>query len=252
MTEPQELDQVVQRRANLEALRALGVDPYPRRFDAAASIDVVVRAHGSRTAEDLEAAGLATRVAGRVVARRTFGKANFLVLSDGRRQLQVYVREDSVPGRDFEVLKLLDLGDWAGVEGRLFRTRTDEFTVWASSLTFLAKCLLPLPEKWHGLTDVETRYRQRYLDLIVNPASRQVFEARSRMVTAVRAFLVERGFLEVETPMMQAMAGGALARPFVTHHNALDKRDLQAFANELDKFLTRHRASQLAPEHTSL
>jgi lysyl-tRNA synthetase class 2 len=233
MTEPQELDQVVQRRANLEALRALGVDPYPRRFDAAASIDEVVRAHGSRTAEDLEAAGLATRVAGRVVARRTFGKANFLVLSDGRRQLQVYVREDSVPGRDFEVLKLLDLGDWAGVEGRLFRTRTDEFTVWASSLTFLAKCLLPLPEKWHGLTDVETRYRQRYLDLIVNPASRQVFEARSRMVTAVRAFLVERGFLEVETPMMQAMAGGALARPFVTHHNALDMPLYMRIAPEL-------------------
>jgi len=233
MTAPQELDQVVQRRANLEALRALGVDPYPHRFDASASIDEVVGAHEARTAEELEAEAPTTRVAGRIVARRTFGKANFLVLSDGRRRLQVYVRQDSVPERDFEVLKLLDLGDWAGAEGRLFRTRTGELTIWAASLTFLAKCLLPLPEKWHGLTDVETRYRQRYLDLIVNPASRQVFEARSRMVTAVRAFLVERGFLEVETPMMQAMAGGALARPFVTHHNALDMPLYMRIAPEL-------------------
>jgi lysyl-tRNA synthetase class 2 len=232
--EPQELDQVVQRRAHLEALRALGVEPYPHRFDPDASISEVVDAHGGRSGEDLEAAGLTTRIAGRILARRTFGKANFLVLSDGRgKGLQVYVRQDSVPARDFEVLKLLDLGDWVGVEGRLFRTRTDEFSVWASGLTFLAKCLLPLPEKWHGLTDVETRYRQRYLDLIVNPDARRVFETRSRMVTAVRAFLVERGFLEVETPMMQAMAGGALARPFATHHNALDLPLYMRIAPEL-------------------
>ena len=222
MTSSHELDQVVQRRANLKALRALGVDPYPGRFDAAASISTVVQDHGARTSEELKAARLTTRVAGRILARRTFGKANFLVLSDGRARIQVYLRQDSLPERDFQVLTLLDLGDWVGVEGRLFRTRTDEFTLWSSRLEFLAKCLLPLPEKWHGLTDVETRYRQRYLDLIVNAESRRVFEVRSHAVSALRGFLVERDFLEVETPMMQAMAGGALARPFATHHNALD------------------------------
>src|ERR671936_456729 len=128
--------------------------------------------------------------------------------------------------RSFErrhtIFKLLDFGDWAGVEGRLFRTRTNEFTIWASRLHFLAKCLLPLPEKWHGLTDVEIRYRQRYLDLIVNPDSRRVFEARSRIIAAIRDFMTARGYLEVETPMMQPLAGGALARPFITHHNTLE------------------------------
>jgi lysyl-tRNA synthetase class 2 len=116
----------------------------------------------------------------------------------------------------------LDFGDWIGVEGRLFRTKTNELSIWASRLHFLAKCLLPLPEKWHGLTDIETRYRQRYLDLVVNPESRRVFEARSRVVAAIRSFMTSRGYLEVETPMMQPIPGGALARPFTTHHNALD------------------------------
>ena len=135
--------------------------------------------------------------------------------------------------RDFKIFKLLDFGDWIGVEGRLFRTKTNELTIWASQLTFLAKCLLPLPEKWHGLQDVEIRYRQRYLDLIVNPDSRRVFEVRSRVVTAIREFLIARGFLEVETPMMQPIAGGALARPFVTHHNTLDMRLYLRIAPEL-------------------
>jgi lysyl-tRNA synthetase class 2 len=127
-----------------------------------------------------------------------------------------------MPELDFRIYKLLDFGDWVGVEGRLFRTKTNEFTIWASRLHFLSKCLLPLPEKWHGLTDVEIRYRQRYLDLIVNPDSRRVFEARSRVIAAIREFMTARGYLEVETPMMQPIAGGAIARPFVTHHNALD------------------------------
>src|SRR5213079_2543180 len=153
---------------------------------------------------------------------RSFGKANFLVISDGLKTIQVYIRQDSLPEVDFKVYKLLDFGDWVGVEGRLFRTRTNEFTIWASRLHFLAKCLLPLPEKWHGLTDVEIRYRQRYLDLIVNPDSRLVFETRSRVVAAIREFMTARGYLEVETPMIQPLAGGALARPFITHHNTLD------------------------------
>jgi lysyl-tRNA synthetase, class II len=217
-----ESDQIVQRRENLAALKALGIDVYPRRVETDATIGAVVDAHDGTAGDALEANHVQVRVAGRMLGLRTFGKANFLVLSDGRARLQVYVRQDSVPELDFKIFKLLDFGDWVGVQGRLFRTRTGELTVWASSLSFLAKCLLPLPEKFHGLTDVETRYRQRYLDLAVNPASRQVFETRSRIIGTIRQFLVARGFLEVETPMMQSIAGGALARPFTTHHNALD------------------------------
>src|SRR5687767_11639775 len=228
-----ESDQVVQRRANLAALKELGVDPYPRRFDPGASIEAIVAADSQKTGEELEAAQITVRTAGRILAIRSFGKANFLVLSDGKARLQVYIRQDAVPERDFKIFKLLDFGDWVGVEGRLFRTKTKEFTIWASQLEFLAKCLLPLPEKWHGLTDIEIRYRQRYLDLVVNPDARRVFEVRSRVVTAIREFLIARGFLEVETPMMQPIAGGALARPFRTHHNALDMPLYMRVAPEL-------------------
>jgi lysyl-tRNA synthetase class 2 len=233
MSTIQESDQVVQRRANLEELRKLGVDVYPRQFEASSTIDAVVSEHGAKTGAELEAERNVTRVAGRILALRTFGKANFLVLSDGKARIQVYIRQDALTEREFQVFKLLDFGDLVGVEGRLFRTKTNEFTIWASKLEFLAKCLLPLPEKWHGLTDVEIRYRQRYLDLIVNPDSRKVFEVRSRVISALRELLTERGFLEVETPMMQPIAGGALARPFVTHHNALDMRLYLRIAPEL-------------------
>jgi lysyl-tRNA synthetase class 2 len=237
MTQPDESDQVVQRRANLEALRQLGVDSYPHRFDPQASIEQIVHAHGEKAGEVLDAEQVTTRTAGRIIAIRSFGKANFLVLSDGKARIQVYIRQDALSERDFQIFKLLDFGDWVGVEGRLFRTKTKEFTIWASGIEFLAKCLLPLPEKWHGLTDIETRYRQRYLDLIVNPEARRVFEVRSRVVGAIRGFLTARGFLEVETPMMQSIAGGALARPFVTHHNALDMPLYMRVAPEL--FLKR-------------
>jgi lysyl-tRNA synthetase, class II len=144
------------------------------------------------------------------------------VLTDGRARIQAYVRQDALPAVDFSIFKLLDFGDFVGVTGRVFRTKTNELTIWASNLRFLAKCLRPLPEKWHGLQDVETRYRQRYLDLIVSPDSRRVFEVRCRVLNGIRRFLDARGYLEVETPMMQVMAGGAIARPFKTHHNALD------------------------------
>src|SRR5436853_1245803 len=233
MNTVQESDQVVQRRANLDELKKLGVEPYPRRFDVEASVDALVNEYGSKSGEELEAAQAKTRTAGRILSVRSFGKANFLVISDGRARIQVYIRQDSLSERDFRIFKLLDFGDFIGVEGRLFRTKTNELTIWASKLEFLAKCLLPLPEKWHGLQDVEIRYRQRYLDLVVNPDARRVFEVRSRVVTAIREFLISRGFLEVETPMMQPIAGGALARPFVTHHNTLDMRLYMRIATEL-------------------
>jgi lysyl-tRNA synthetase class 2 len=228
-----ESDQVIQRRANLQELTQLGVDPYPRRFENGAPIGAIVADHGDKTAADLDSSRITVRTAGRILAIRGFGKAGFLQLSDGMARVQVYVRQDSVSAHDYSVFKLLDLGDWVGVEGYLFRTRTNEFSIHVTSLTFLSKCLLPLPEKWHGLQDVETRYRQRYLDLIVNPDSRRVFEVRSRAVTAFREFLIGRGFVEVETPMMQPIAGGALARPFVTHHNTLDMRLYMRIAPEL-------------------
>src|ERR1051325_2537766 len=233
MNTVQESDQVVQRRANLEELKKLGVEPYPRRFEVEASVDALVTGYGSKSGEELEAAQAKTRTAGRILSVRSFGKANFLVISDGRARIQVYIRQDSLSERDFRIFKLLDFGDFIGVEGRLFRTKTNELTIWASKLEFLAKCLLPLPEKWHGLQDVETRYRQRYLDLIVNPDSRRVFEVRSRVITAIREFLIARGFLEVETPMMQPIAGGALARPFITHPNTLDMTLYMRIAPEL-------------------
>ena len=217
-----EREQIAQRRAKLEALTALGVAPYPNHFDRTASVTAIVSAHGEKTGEVLEAEKPEVRTAGRILGIRAFGKANFVVLSDGLSRVQIYVRADAMSAHDFQVYQQLDLGDLVGVAGRVFRTKTNELTIWASGLTFLTKCLVPLPEKWHGLTDIEARYRQRYLDLIVNPDARRVFETRARLVAGVRAFLNGRGFLEVETPMMQPIAGGALARPFITHHNALD------------------------------
>jgi lysyl-tRNA synthetase class 2 len=215
-------EQIQQRRANLDELARLGVEIYPHAFERTHTISGLVTRYGQARREELEAERIDTISSGRILAIRSFGKANFLVLSDGLVRIQAYIRQDALPPLDFQVFKLLDLGDWAGVEGYLFRTRTNEFTIHATRLHFLAKCLLPLPEKWHGLTDIEIRYRQRYLDLIVNPDARIVFEIRSRIIAAIREFMTARGYLEVETPMMQPIAGGALARPFTTHHNTLD------------------------------
>jgi lysyl-tRNA synthetase class 2 len=216
-----EADLIQNRCANLERI-ARFAEIYPFAYPLTDSVTDLARRYRESSGTDLEAIAVSTRTAGRVLAQRIQGKAGFLDLSDGVSRLQVYVRKDSVGDDGWELFRVLDLGDWIGVEGQIFRTRTGELTVKARRLTFLAKCLRPLPEKWHGLKDVERRYRERHLDLAVNPESRAVFERRAAIIRYVRQFLDSRGYLEVETPMMQPVPGGALARPFVTHHNALD------------------------------
>jgi lysyl-tRNA synthetase class 2 len=218
-SEPEDLIQ--QRQKKLRAIAELGFELYPRKFEFTYTLPQIWRDYSARTAEELSAEKIPVRVAGRVMTIRPHGKAGFAHLAGGGARLQIYVRLDAVGERDFELYKLLDVGDVVGVEGYLFRTKTGELTVHAERLTFLAKALLPLPEKWHGLTDVEIRYRQRYVDLMVNEEVRQIFERRTLLIRALRQFLDSEGYLEVETPMMQPLAGGALARPFTTHHNAL-------------------------------
>jgi lysyl-tRNA synthetase class 2 len=218
---PPEEELIRNRRENFRRLSESGGAAPLYRYPATATVSEVVSRYGVRSAEDLQREPAAVSIAGRVLAQRLQGKAGFLDLSDGRSRVQIYVRRDTVGEEGFELFRRLDLGDWIGAEGEIFRTRTNELSIKARRLTFLAKCLRPLPEKWHGLRDVERRYRQRYLDLAVNPESRRVFETRAAIVRSIRRFLDARGFLEVETPMMQPIAGGALARPFKTHHNAL-------------------------------
>src|SRR6476620_7243560 len=185
MTEHErEADLLRQRRANFDEIARLGVEPYPLKFERTDTIADLGAAHGAKPKEALEAEAVQTKTAGRILAIRRFGKANFVVLSDGREKIQAYVRQDALPEKAFAVFKLLDFGDYVGVEGKLFRTKTNELTIHASSLQFLVKCFEPLPEKWHGLQDVEIRYRQRYLDLIVNPDARRVFQTRSKVLAS--------------------------------------------------------------------
>ena len=210
------------RRKKLAQIEALGQPAYPHRYAATHTIPEIVAQHSDKAAEQLDADQIQVQLAGRIMALRLMGKAGFAHLQAAGRRLQIYVRKDAVGEKGWELFKLLDIGDHAGVRGYLFRTRTGELTVHVEELTFLAKDLLPLPEKWHGLTDVEIRYRQRYVDLFMNPEVREVFIRRARLVRALRQFFDARGFVEVETPMMQPIAGGAVARPFITHHNTLD------------------------------
>src|SRR5215213_213860 len=218
-----ELDEQIQnRRDKRQALAEAGVPTYPHRFEWDLEPTDIKMKHGEATAEELEALGLRLRVPGRVRSIRQQGKIVFLDLHDGREKLQLFIRKNQLPEQALLVLDNLDLGDQIGAAGQLIRTRTGELSLMVDELTLLAKALRPMPEKWHGLADVEVRYRQRYLDLASSEESRMVFETRAALVRAIRTFLDARGFLEVETPMMHHIPGGATARPFKTHHNALD------------------------------
>jgi lysyl-tRNA synthetase class 2 len=221
------------RKAKLEEIVKLGQEAYPNQFPASHTIPAVRAKWGETQAEELEASRVTVAVAGRIMTIRAQGKAGFATLQQNGERLQIYVRKDAVGDEGFALYKLLDMGDHIGVTGYLFRTRTGELTIHVERLTFLAKAMLALPEKFHGLADVELRYRQRYVDLFTNLEARAVFVKRAKVLQALRRFFDDRGYMEVETPMMQQIAGGAAARPFVTHHNALDQDMFLRIAPEL-------------------
>ena len=210
------------RREKLAQIAALGQPAFPHKYVATHALPEILVDYASKTGEELEADKIEVNVAGRLMGIRLMGKAAFAHLQQSGQRLQIYVKKDVVGDKGWDLFKLFDIGDYIGARGYLFRTRTGELSVHVDEMTFLAKDLLPLPEKWHGLTDVEMRYRQRYVDLFMNPDVREVFVKRSKVVQALRRFFNDRGYIEVETPMMQPVAGGAMARPFVTHHNTLD------------------------------
>ncbi len=222
-----------QRRQKIEELRTLGIEPFFNKFKPSHTIAQIIEAHGSSSGEDLEQLNHTFHLAGRLMLVREFGKAVFCHFQDGSSRLQAYVQRQVLGDEAFKLFKRFDLGDIVGLVGTLFRTRTGELTLAVKDFVLLTKSLLPLPEKYHGLTDVERRYRQRYLDLMVNPQVWQVFRQRAALIRLMRQFLDARGFLEVETPMMQPIPGGATAKPFVTYHQALNMELYLRIAPEL-------------------
>ena len=216
------LDQYLQRKKKLAEVKALGDDPYPHKFEQSSTPAQIVAAHARSHAASFETERVNVRTAGRILTLRLHGKAGFAHIQGDGARLQLYVKLDAVGERTFRLFQLLDMGDIVGISGHLFRTKTNELTVWVDTLKLLSKALLPLPEKWHGLADVELRHRQRYVDLIVNSRVRETFLRRAEILRGLRAFFDARGYIEVETPMMQTIAGGAAARPFITHHNTFD------------------------------
>lgn len=211
---------IEQRFRKLNDLRGLGIDPYNGKFYPESTSAGLMENYQSVSKEDLESDNINASVAGRIIAMRDFGKACFAHIQDITGKIQIYLKKDML-NEKYSLIKKLDIGDIIGVKGRLFRTKTDELTIEVNDFTFLSKALRPLPEKWHGLRDIELRYRQRYVDLIVNPSVKEVFAKRSIIIKSIRDFLELHGFIEVETPMMQLIPGGAAAKPFKTHHIAL-------------------------------
>ena len=221
-----------QRLKKLDRFRALGINPYPHRYHRSHTTQQAI-AWLEQQEESSQTETIAVNIAGRVVANRPMGKATFLDIRDGSGKVQVYFRRDLVSAESYKLLNDIDIGDIIGVSGKPFRTKAGEPTIEAEGFTLLAKSLRPLPEKWHGLSDTEKRYRQRYLDLIANAETKEVFRVRSQVIMAIRQFFNQRGFMEVETPVLQPSAGGALARPFITHHHALDQDFYLRIAPEL-------------------
>ncbi|WP_251554340.1 lysine--tRNA ligase [Neobacillus muris] len=226
-------DQLIVRREKMAEMRENGIDPFGKRYDRTHTARDVQAEYGELEAEELEAKSGSVRLAGRIMTKRGKGKAGFAHIQDLTGQIQIYVRQDAVGEEAYQIFNSADLGDLVGVEGTVFRTKMGELSIKVKEFTFLTKALRPLPDKFHGLKDIEQRYRQRYLDLIMSQESKETFITRSKIIQAMRRYLDDHGYLEVETPMMHAIAGGAAARPFITHHNALDMPLFMRIAIEL-------------------